>query len=180
MTKCENVREDLGPWLDGELSQAKAEAVRLHVGSCAACGEGRRQLELLNVWLKRDLEARVQQIALEPFWRGVRQRITEKRMWHDELREWMTAAFTAPRLAWAVPAFIVILIAALSIDSLFPGWRSGSQRNNFAAVDSIDAYGRNIALLREDETKTTVIWLYQNQEGEHESSAESTETRPSF
>jgi hypothetical protein len=33
-------------------------------------------------------------------------------------------------------------------------------------VESIDAHGRSVALLRENESKTTVIWLYQNEEGE--------------
>ncbi len=180
MKKCEDVRESLGAWLDGELRQSEAEAVRLHVETCVACGEGRRRLELLDNWLKRDLEASAGQIALGPFWREVRQRITERKAWHERLWDWVDSAFVGPRLAWAVPAFIVMLIAALSIESFFPGWRSGSQGNNFATVDSIDAYGRNVALLREDETKTTVIWLYQNQEGENEPAAESTETRPSF
>jgi hypothetical protein len=34
-------------------------------------------------------------------------------------------------------------------------------------------------LLREDDTKTTVIWLYQNQESDDEP-AENTEAKPSF
>lgn len=180
MNKCEDFKESLGAWLDGELSGSEAEGVRSHVENCAGCGQERRRLELLNVWLKRDLEAAAAPLVFEEFWHGVQRRITEKRPWRDELRDWAQAIFTPPRLAWGVPAIIGVLLAALSMDSWVPGWRSGPQRNNFAAVDSIDAYGRNVALLREDETKTTVIWLYQNQEGENESSAESPETRPSF
>jgi hypothetical protein len=57
----------------------------------------------------------------------------------------------------------VLLIGAFSLDSLWPAWRGRSQ-NNFAAVESIDAHGRNVALLREDNTKTTVIWLYQEED----------------
>jgi len=180
MKECRDFRESLGAWLDGELSLAEAEGIRLHVNNCLACGEERRQLESLNVWLKRDLEKEGKAVAFESFWRGVRQRIDEKRAWHEELREWADAIFTPPRLAWGIPAILVILLTVLSIDSFVPGWRSGTLRNNFAAVDSIDAYGRNVALLREDETKTTVIWLYQNQEGDYEASAETPDTRPSF
>ena len=179
MRKCEDFRESLGAWLDAELSRAEADEVRSHVEDCAACSEERRQLELVNVWLKRGLEE-ASHLEFEPFWRGVRGRIAGKRAWHEELREWAQAFLTPPRLAWGVPALLFVLLAAFSIDSLVPGWRSGSQRNNFAAVDSIDAYGRNVALLREDETKTTVIWLYQNQEGENEASADNPDSRPSF
>jgi len=59
-------------------------------------------------------------------------------------------------------------------------WKEETPRNNFAAVESIDAYGRNVALLRENETRTTVIWLYQNQEGDNESSGETSNQSPTF
>jgi hypothetical protein len=74
-------------------------------------------------------------------------------------------------------AVVLALLGVLSWD-LF--WRLGPPANSFTAVESIDAYGRNVALLREDETKTTVIWLYQNQEGEDESPGTNTENSHSF
>jgi hypothetical protein len=87
------------------------------------------------------------------------------------------SAVVRPGLAWTVPAVIAILLVVFSLNSF---WKQRAQRNNFAAVESIDAHGRNVALLREDETKTTVIWLYQNQEGEDESPGENAEASPSF
>jgi len=180
MKTCDDFRESLGAWLDGELNRAEAEGVRSHIENCAACGEERRQLESLNDLLKRGFEEEVPRVKFGVFWRGVRQRIGEERAWHEEFRERAQAFFTPPRLAWGIPVLIVVLLAALSMDSLVSGWRSGVQQNNFAAVDSIDAYGRNVALLREDETKTTVIWLYQNQEGDNEASADNPDPKPSF
>jgi predicted anti-sigma-YlaC factor YlaD len=175
MKDCNFIRESLGVWLDGELSASDAEAIRLHLESCVRCDGERHQLEKLHSSLKSLLVSNVPRVAFEPFWSGVRERITEKRSWHEEVAEWARSIFAGPGLAWAVPAVIVILLGVLSLDSF---WKLGSQRNNFAAVESIDAHGRSVALLREDETKTTVIWLYQ--EGENESSEETTETNPSF
>lgn len=177
MTDCKLIRESLGRWLDGELGGSDAEAIRVHLESCAACNVERRQLEKLQVSLKSLLVSDVPRIAFEPFWSGVRERITTKRSWHEGIMEWARSTFAGPGLAWTVPAVIVVLLAVFSLDSI---WKLGAPRNNFAAVESIDAHGRNVALLREDETKTTVIWLYQNQEGENESSGENTETSPSF
>jgi anti-sigma factor RsiW len=177
MTDCKLIIESLGGWLDGELGSSDAEAIRVHLESCAACSAERRQLEKLQVSLKSLLVSDVPQIAFEPFWSGVRERITTKRSWYEGIMEWARPTFAGPGLAWAVPAVIVVLLAVFSLDSF---WKLGAPRNNFAAVESIDAHGRNVALLREDETKTTVIWLYQNQEGENESSGENTETSPSF
>jgi anti-sigma factor RsiW len=174
---CESMREALGPWHDGELNRRDAEAVRLHVESCARCGQEWRELERLDSAVKNHLESQAPRIDFEPFWRGVQQRIAEKRSWHEQVIEWFQPRLSGPGLAWAVPAVIFLVLAGVSFNSF---WRLGPQRNNFAAVESIDAHGRNVALLREDETKTTVIWLYQNQEGEDESSGENTDAGPSF
>jgi anti-sigma factor RsiW len=175
MTTCENIRESLDGWLDGELNQADAEAIRLHVESCSECKEERRQLERLDASLKSILESEASRVAFEPFWHAVQQKIAVQPKWYNGVVEWIRPAFAGPRLAWAVPVVIVLLLGGLWMASL---WRVGAPRNNFATVESIDAHGRNVALLREDETKTTVIWLYQ--EGEDESSQENTETGHSF
>jgi anti-sigma factor RsiW len=177
MTSCEHIEESLGVWLDGELSLAEAEAIRRHLESCTQCDGKRRQLEKLNTSLKSALDSNLPQLALEPFWRGLQERIAEKRAWHQEVTEWFQSALARPAVAWAVPVVITIILGVLSVDSFR---KLATPRNNFAAVESIDAHGRNVALWREDETKTTVIWLYHNQEGENDSSGENTETGPSF
>ena len=179
MTSCEQIQYSLGAWLDGELSSVDAEAVRLHVGACNACGEERKNLEKLNAALKAVLVPAAD-IAFEPFWRAVRGRIEEKRPWTAEWAQRAGSWFTMPSLGWAVPAVILLLLGAFSFDSFFPGWRGAAPRNNFAAVESIDAYGRNVALLREDETKTTVIWLFQNPEDENDSAADNVQKGPTF
>jgi len=172
---CENIREVLGAWLDGELSQTDADAVRSHVEGCTECSEEWRRLGKLDAALRTMAVPEDSQIAFEPFWRGVQRRITEKRPWHVEIVEGLRAVFLGPRLAWSIPAIIVLLIGLYSLGV----WKEETPRNNFAAVESIDAYGRNVALLRENETKTTVIWLYQNQEGDNES-GENSDKSPTF
>jgi hypothetical protein len=174
---CEDIRESLGGWLDGELSPADTQVIRLHLENCVECEEHRRQMARLDASLKSLTVSNARQVDFEPFWRGVQERITTKRSWQEEVVQWFHSAFAGPGLAWGVPAVILMLIGVLSFDSL---WKLTGQRNNFSAVESIDAHGRNVALLREDETKTTVIWLYQNQEGEDESSGENVETGHSF
>ena len=177
MNDCNSTRESLSPWLDGELSEADAERIRLHLECCESCDTERHQLEKLHLSLQRFWLANVPQVAFEPFWDRVRKRIIEERTWHEAVREWVRAKLAEPRLAWATVAVILALLGLLSWDLL---WRPGAPRDSFAAVESIDAHGRNVALLREDETKTTVIWLYQNQEGEDESAGKNTEDGDSF
>lgn len=180
MSNCENTRETVGAWLDGELAGAQAEATRRHLEECAACREERQKLEHLQSTMRTVLNSSGSKLQFDPFWQGVQQRIAQKSNWYDELGDWFRGAFTAPRLAWAIPAVIVIVLAGLSIDSFFPNAKTAIQPDNLATVESIDAYGRNVALLHENETNTTVIWLYQPQESENDSSTEPSETKPSF
>lgn len=180
MNNCESIRESIGGWLDGELSPAQSQSVRAHVASCSDCEEARRQLEKIQLTLGSILTAEASRVEFAPVWREVERRINEKRLWHQDWIEWFQSVATAPRVAWAVPAVIGLLLAVFSLDSYLPGWRPGSARNNFASVESIDAYGRNVALLRENETKTTVIWLYQDQEGENETAEDTSKSGPAF
>jgi Putative zinc-finger len=180
MKNCETIKETVGPWLDGELGTAEAETVRLHVEACVVCGEERRQLERLRSTLHTVLQAETSKFEFGPFWQGVQQRIAQESSWYDGIGDRIRGIFTAPRLAWAVPAVILIVLAGLSIDSFIPAAKIDNQRDNFATVESIDSYGRNVALLHEGETNTTVIWLYQPQESENDPSTETIETKPSF
>jgi anti-sigma factor RsiW len=179
--RCEDIRDRIGALVDGELSRSGAEEVRVHLESCLACREERRQLEKLQASLKEVLVAGPSNVSFERFWSGVEQRINRKRVWHEDFFGWVRDLLTPPQLAWLVPAVIILVLTGVfSLESFFPGSRLAVQRNNFAAVDSIDAFGRNVAVLRENETKTTIIWLYQNQEGEDESTGEKTDASPSF
>jgi predicted anti-sigma-YlaC factor YlaD len=180
MSNCETTREILGAWLDGELSGEQAESTRLHLEVCAACREERHRLDRLQSTMRIVLGSNGAKLQFDPFWQGVQRRIAQKSNWYDELGDWIRGTFTAPRVIWAIPAVIVLVLAGLSIDSILPSAKIGTQPNNLAMVESIDAYGRNVALLHEDETNTTVIWLYQPQESENDSSTEPSETKPSF
>ena len=180
MKGCENINESMGRWLDGELTPAESESMRAHIAECSDCAEARRKLEKLQRTLAGVLMTEAKDIEFEPFWRAVRSRIAEKRAWHEGTLDWARGWCTRSRAAWAVPALIALLLGVASLESYFPGWRGGAGRNAFAAVDSIDAHGRSVALLREYDTKTTVIWLYEDQEGENETAEDTAPPGPAF
>jgi hypothetical protein len=177
MNDCERMEESIGRWLDGELSAGESERMRAHVGECASCRAAQQRLEKMERALGSVLVAGAANVEFAPFWRELERRIEKKISWREALRDRAGDWFGAPRAAWAVPALIALLIAIVSYESYFPFWRS---RNNLATVESIDAHGRSVALLREDESKTTVIWLYQDQEGDDEAAEETPQPGPAF
>ena len=91
MRDCKLIRESLSGWLDGQLSTSDAEIIRLHLESCAPCDGERHQLEKLQSSLESLLVSNVPRIAFEPFWAGVRERITKsgvgmKKSWNGRGR----------------------------------------------------------------------------------------------
>jgi hypothetical protein len=180
MTPCENIKKSIGPWLDGELGHSDAESVRAHLNACVGCAATCGQWEKIQSTLKDMLAAEAASVDFTSFWREVQGRIHGRQAWHEIVLDRCRAIFSTPRSAWAVPAIILLLLSFISVDSFWPGWRAGSARSTFAVVDSIDAHGRSVALLREDETKTTVIWLYEVEEGEHETAEDTPTSGPAF
>ncbi|MBI2987401.1 MAG: zf-HC2 domain-containing protein [Deltaproteobacteria bacterium] len=179
-TDCKTVKNSLGAWLDGELSASETERIRMHVEGCPSCSGEKEQWERLQVSLRGVLEGEASGVAFEPFWDGVSRRIFAERPWYARLWDWAGLAFVPQRLAWAIPLVIVALLAMFSLDQFFAGWHWGSNRGNGSAVDSIDGHGFNVAVFRESKTKTTVIWLFENQEDEDESSGEPASAESSF
>jgi anti-sigma factor RsiW len=181
MNTCPEIRKSVGLWLDGELPAERAEAVRLHVESCAACAEERRQLEKLNGAMQSLLASEAAGLDPGSFWRSVRQAVETKSA-SARYKSWLDRgpAWRAPSFAWTVPAVLALLIGALYFDVFTRPWGRDVTRNGFATVESIDAYGRNVALWRENESKTTVIWIYQAPESEDEGVGEAPDKGPAF
>ena len=177
MSDCERIEQLLERWADGQLSDADGAVVRDHVTGCARCRAAQRALHQIHAALHQVLVVNAPKLEFAPFWRGIESRIHERTPWYLDLRDRARDWFAAPRTAWAIPAVIAVLIAVFSYESFFSFGRS---RNNLATVESIDAYGRSVALLREDESKTTVIWLYQNPEGDDEAAEETPQPGPAF
>jgi len=175
MTKeCDLIQERLGAWLDGELPPSQIAEVRDHVAACSACAAEKARLERLDAVLKRALESKAADAAFAPFWAGVRERIAREKSWSSRGAEWARGLFGFPRLAWAVSAAAVIFAVVFSYGRFFPA------SSNQASVESIDGHGFNVALLHEAKTKTTVIWLFENQEAENDDAVEPAASEQAF
>jgi anti-sigma factor RsiW len=178
MNNCETIQASIGRWLDGELHEAERKNVEAHVAGCAYCRDSQRDFAKIDAALKSLLNAESKRIEFMPLWREVQRRINEDpRSWRDDWLDRVRWFFTAPRVAWMVPAAIVLVLGLFSWSRAPFGGLAGG--NNFASVDSIDSHGRNVALLRDDDSKTTIIWLYQDEEGEGEN-VEAGKSGPSF
>lgn len=161
---CESVRRTLGAWLDGEASEKESREIRAHVEACPSCRAERSRLERLQFVLRRALEEGASKVTFESFWHGIERRISQGRVRRREFWDWLRPVILPRRLAWAIPLTVVCVLAVFFAERFLSRWGRGLSRSNLAAVESIDGHGFNVALLRESETKTTVIWLFEDEE----------------
>lgn len=164
---CEKISKVLGAWLDGEIKGREFDVIQLHVEQCPSCHAEKLRIERLQRSLAAALKAQASAVSWPSFWAGVARKVRDD----GERREgrWRLPRWTAlpGRWAWAVPLVVVGALAIVLGSRFLAGGRKGPLPSNLAAVESIDGHGFNVALLREAETKTTVIWLFLN-EGEDE------------
>lgn len=177
MTDCEQIRPLIETWLDGELSLPESERVREHVSACGACAEVQRHRAEIDAAFRGYVAAEAGKIRFGQFWHALEQRIQTRAPWYEHWFERAAGWVYSPRAAWAVPAAIALAVVILSYEAFLPAVRP---RANVATVDSIDSHGRNVALWREDDSKTTVIWLFQNQEDDDEAAEEPPQPGPAF
>ena len=179
MMNCEAVRNHINAWLDNELPPAESEMVRAHLEGCPACQAESLQLDRIRTVLQNALSSQASEVAFEPFWRGIEQRISGERWWRMEFEDLRRSLFARPRLAWGIPVAVLVVAGVFALERLIPV-RNGEPRGSYASVESIDAHGFNVALFREAETQTTVIWLFEDREDENEPSEEPTQKSRSF
>jgi hypothetical protein len=164
---CDTVEKLLGAWWDGELESDEAEAVRKHLDLCPSCGSARMRLERLDSSIRGALREKAGDIRFDAFWAGVERRIEGKKPWWSRLADW-TDPFPGMRgVGWAVSLAVLLTIGVFSLPDSYRGWFFDSNRVR-TRIESIDAHGFNVAVFREAQTRTTVIWLFQDQEDDDE------------
>lgn len=168
---CDAVERLLGAWWDGELGNDEAEAVRKHLELCPSCRSARARLERLDSSIRGALWEKADEIRFEPFWAGIERRIEAKKPWGSRLADWGDLLPGMRRLGWAVSLAVLLAIGFFSFSDLYRGWFFGSNGVR-TRIESIDAHGFNVAVFREARTRTTVIWLFQDQEGDDEAQEE--------
>jgi anti-sigma factor RsiW len=177
MKSCEEIKESLGPLLDHELEASAVEPLNAHLNQCPGCFAEKERLAVLDGTLKSALESRSSEVSFDAIWSGVERRIEKAVPWYQHWWDRIVVMLPDARPRWAVPIAAVLLLVVFSALLYLPRWRAS---NGFTFVESVDAHGSNFALFRQAETRTTVIWLFEDLENHDEAPEESSTVNPSF
>ncbi len=163
---CRESRPLLPLFLDGELEARQMRAVALHSTRCPGCEDELRQIERLQELVATHVAQQVEAIDLSALWARVGPRLKATAPpWHERLREWWWEVRSEGRRGWLPVSAAVVGAAGVLAMILWQAQRPtepaqlASAVDNSAILDSVQSNVDSVALLREPETNTLVLWI---------------------
>jgi anti-sigma factor RsiW len=161
---CRETRPLLPLFFDGELEARQMRAVALHSTRCPECEDELRHFERLQDAVVSHLAAMVDDVDLTQMWAGIAPRLESRaptlgrrlRAWWDE-RElgWMVRG---PAFA-AAAAALLLTLALWQRSGTTAGPEVASRVDNSAVLDSVQSSVDSLALVTDEETNTTLLWI---------------------
>lgn len=160
---CRETRPLLPLFFDGELEARQMRAVALHSTRCPECEDSLRDLERLQDALVAHVSSQVAEIDLSLVWDGIAPRLefSPRSLW-QRFTEWWGAvdvrwARQAPVYA-AIATACILAVLLWQRDTLGPPVDIASVDNS-TILDSVQSDVTTLAVLREPETNTMVLWI---------------------
>lgn len=162
---CRDTRPLLPLFFDGELDPRQMRSVALHSTRCPDCEGELRQLERLQEIVVAHVTATVDEIDLSQIWAGVAPRLTPR---PPTLLQWLRGWWDEQEFTWRLraPVFAAAaLVALLAIGFWLRAGGSGppaeiaSRVDNSAVLDSVQSSVDSVALVTDQETNTTLLWI---------------------
>lgn len=160
---CRETRPLLPLFFDGELEARQMRAVALHSTRCPECEGELRGLERLQDSLVAHVSSQLEEIDFERIWEGVAPRLgSPARSRFQPLQDWWAGL----DLRWSPQVPIYAALAAACVLAVLLWQRDARNRSvDLAAVDNSTILGSvqtnvgSLAVLREPETDTMVLWI---------------------
>ena len=166
---CRDTRPLLPLFFDGELEARQMRAVALHSTRCSECEQELRHFERLQDAVAAHISAMVDDVDLGQIWSGIAPRLASRapslahrlRTWWDD-REFGWAV-RGPAFAAAAAALLLALVAYQRSEA--PAPEIASRVDNSAVLDSVQSSGNSLALVTDEETNTTLLWIMDDASG---------------
>ena len=164
---CRETRPLLPLFFDGELEARQMRAVALHSTRCAECEDELKHFERLQDAVSAHISSLVDEVDLNQIWAGVAPRIAAPApSWSHRVRAWWDEL----EIGWLVrgPAFAAVAAGLLLTLTFWPRPEPASgpsvasrdeRVDNSVVVDSMQSSGDSVALMTDEETNTTLLWI---------------------
>lgn len=166
---CSAVSKLLEKYFDQEVTNKERSLVEAHLLDCHACQDVLRSMEKLRDLVKAPVEEAVQKEDFQWIWQKIERgiRLEERPTFWETLRSWLQISPLFQRKVWIPAVAAVAIILLITVPLLFkktPSYPSPS------VVEYVESQTHNVMVYESENTKVTVIWLFEEPEKETPSS----------
>jgi anti-sigma-K factor RskA len=162
---CRETRPLLPLFFDGELDPRQMRAVALHSTRCGECEGELRELEQLQELVATHVTEAVDAIDLACVWQGVAPRLAMRkpsrlrrvRTWWSEREH--VVPLRAPMMVAAAAAVVVLAVGVWWRDTPGTTAELSPRVDNSAVLDSVQSSVDSVALVTDEQTNTTLLWI---------------------
>jgi anti-sigma-K factor RskA len=166
---CSAVSKFLEKYFDQEVTDGERSLVEAHLLDCHACQDVLRSMKKLRDSVKAPVEEAVQKEDFQWVWQKIERgiRLEERPTFGETLRSWLQIPPLFQRKVWIPAVAAAAIILVITIPLLFkktPSYPSPS------VVEYVESQTHNVMVYESENTKVTVIWLFEEPEKETPSS----------
>jgi anti-sigma factor RsiW len=162
---CSSVSKLLEKYFDREVTDKERLLVESHLQSCLPCRDALMSMEGLRTLIKSPVEEAVQQEDFPWVWQKIDREIRsqEEGSWWQSLRSWMGLSPLFKKKVWIPAVATIAILLFISTQAIFKKIPSYSETS---VVEYIESETYNIMVYESEKTKTTMIWLFDEEDQE--------------
>ena len=166
---CSAVSKLLEKYFDQEVTDEERSLVEAHLLDCHACQDVLRSVEKLRNLVRAPVEEAVQKEDFQWVWQKIERgiRLEERPTFGETLQSWLQIPPLFQRKVWIPAVATITIILLITIPLLF---KKNPSYPSLSVVEYIESQTHNVMVYESENTKVTVIWLFEEPEKETPSS----------
>jgi hypothetical protein len=165
---CSVLSELLEKYFDQEVTEEERSFVDAHLVDCHACRDLLGSMEKMRDLVKAPVEEAVGEEDFPWVWqkieRGIREE--ERPAFWETLQRWLQISPLSKKRVW-IPAAAMALVLFITLPLFF---KKNPSYQNLSVVEYIESETNNVMVYESEDSKVTVIWLFEEPEMEIPSS----------
>jgi anti-sigma-K factor RskA len=161
---CSSVSKLLEKYFDQEVTDKERSFIESHLRDCLTCQGELRSMEKLRALVKIPIEEATQEEEFHWVWQKIKREIQlrERSTWWESLRSWLDISPLFRRRVW-IPVAATMVILLVMVPLLF---KKITSYPGPSVVEYIESQTYNVMVYESENTKVTVIWLFEEPEKE--------------
>ena len=166
---CSAVSKLLEKYFDQEVTDEERSLIEAHLLDCHACQDVLRSVEKLRNLVWAPVEEAVQKEDFQWVWQKIERgiRLKERPTFWETLQSWLQIPPLFQRKVWIPAVATITIILLITIPLLF---KKNPSYPSLSVVEYIESQTHNVMVYESENTKVTVIWLFEEPEKETPSS----------